>query len=474
MSAPNNTPTTVPPPSDSLDDVLASVSVFLDSVPTPATVSTSAPASSIVLAPLPPPLVHRTSVIPVPLSRLSTISLNFDDTDAEGDDDLNTSASAPVAPIAAATPKGKGKAKAKKPVENAQAGPSGTQQYPSHAEICLQSMELQSRPPPPNAKAGITMLNAVRQDAHTVAAFGARLSQQISERNVENELRFDELAASIQALAGAVQNPAQGAAMSHTDDALLAGLANGHNNTVAHIEEMQSTMASFETRLAAMETITTTNTATLGEVNRALRNIVARLASLAPAALAPILAPVSAPAAVPSLADFTAAMQSTLVAALKRSNDDDDAPDSRNVRPRIEAPVMPVGPPPLSLPPVGLPPVSAGLVTAPTGSGPPPSSTAGLVHALSKNPPARINDLTKEVVFGPAIWPSNIHAAARTIITEGLESAKPLLRLFYTRRGPDTSYIIVGFESAEAAAWFVAAWTANRSAWHTIAASPNA
>ncbi|KAJ7242476.1 hypothetical protein C8J57DRAFT_1726314 [Mycena rebaudengoi] len=270
----------------------------------------------------------------------------------------------------------------------------------------------------------------------------------------------------------------------HTDDALLAGLANGHNSTVAHIEDMQSAIASFESRLTNLEANATTNTVTLGEVSRALQAIFAQLTQpkavapatssppvppLAAVSVTPIAAPIPAPTstaplppAVPSLADFTAAMQSTLAAALKRPHDDDA--DSRNVRARTD-----IGPPPIGAAPVG-----TAIAIAPTGTGTAPVSTAGLVHAPSKDPPRRINDLTKEVIFGPAIWPSNIHAAARTIITEGLESAKPLLRQFYTRRGTDTSNIIVGFESAEAAAWFVAAWTANRSAWHTIAASPNA
>ncbi|KAJ7252883.1 hypothetical protein C8J57DRAFT_1474058, partial [Mycena rebaudengoi] len=225
MSAPNNTPTTVHPPSDSLDDVLASVSVFLDSVPTPATVSTSAPASSIVLAPLPPPLVHRTSVIPIPLSRLSTISLNFDDTDAEGDDDLNTSASAPSHPLPPRRRpplRAKGRPRPKNPSKTPRRAPPGRSNIPPMRRSASSPWSSSHALLPRTPRLAFTMLNAVRQDAHTVAAFGARLSQQISERNVENELRFNELAASIQALAGAVQNPAQGAAMSHTDDALLA------------------------------------------------------------------------------------------------------------------------------------------------------------------------------------------------------------------------------------------------------------
>jgi hypothetical protein len=367
------------------------------------------------------------------------------------------------------------------------------------------------------------MGNAVRQDAHSVATFAASMSQRVTERDIENEMRFDSMSPKISSAFPNANNStgltaniqalmAQDSSSGHpNDDALLAGLANGHNEAMARITQMQGFMMAMQDRLAALEANTTTNTATLGEVNRMLQVITMQLDSRSapatiPTPLAPALAPFTpalapfpvAPAAtvpiavaaglplvapsMPSMADFAAVMQSSFAAAMrnttKRSHDDDDDESgSRNVRPRTDVgTALPMIPPPVSKsvrpPPVNA--ANAGLVTVPAAGG---RSTFGAAHAPASTtgPPRRVHDPPREAIFGPANWPSNFFAGSRNIIWEGLEPARPLLRFYYARPGPDENHIIIGFETIEATTWFIDAWMSHRPAkWSTIDVVPNA
>jgi hypothetical protein len=289
-----------------------------------------------------------------------------------------------------------------------------------------------------------------------------------------------------------IQDPSAQASAFGNNDALLAGLANGHNETMVRIVQLQDLTATTQSRLVALEANTTTNTATLGEVHRALQTVLARLNATPTFPIEPTMPPApvliappvlsttpAAPATTPSLADFTAAMQSTLTAALretKRPRDDDNDGVSRNVRPRTDAVHAPVVAPaaPVSAPGAfhREPPVSVS-----THGRDPPISTPTLVHApaaaSTSNPPRRPNERDREVRFGPAIWASNVVPGARTIVSEGLPPAKPLLRSLSARKIPDPHYIILSFDTAEIAAWFVDEWTTNRVAWATIHATLN-
>ncbi|KAJ7123428.1 hypothetical protein C8R44DRAFT_875625 [Mycena epipterygia] len=53
----------------------------------------------------------------------------------------------------------------------------------------------------------------------------------------------------------------------------------------------------------------------------------------------------------------------------------------------------------------------------------------------------RRNDPARELIFGPVNWKVNINSEARTIIAEGM-TARPNMRNFFTRRGPDAEHII--------------------------------
>lgn len=81
---------------------------------------------------------------------------------------------------------------------------------------------------------------------------------------------------------------------------------------------------------------------------------------------------------------------------------------------------------------------------------------------------------TRELIFGPVNWKSNINAESRTIIAEGM-MPRPNMRNFFMRRGPDSEHIICGFDTAGAAGWFIDTWMAQRSGvWSYVVARPNA
>jgi hypothetical protein len=304
----------------------------------------------------------------------------------------------------------------------------------------------------------------------------------------------------------------------HTDDGVLAGLANGHNNTVAVMAQLQEMVVTSADRLSAVENSLMAATATLGEVNRALATILAQNSHLAPApipatpAVAPpfaappvlaqamslppapvhqayapatIAAPVhptypaiAAPGVAPTApltttdvdtrmgdmqAAFTAAMQASFATLLgnKRGRDDDDQDGGRNVRARsdvIAASHIPTLPTP----------------DAPSYGGPVASTSSAPAAPEAPTVTRRTNDPACEAIFGPVRWKSNINSEARAVIAEGM-TTRPNLRSFFTRRGPDSEHIICGFDTPGATGWFIDAWMAQRSGkWAAVIARPNA
>ncbi|KAJ6460091.1 hypothetical protein C8R47DRAFT_1243193 [Mycena vitilis] len=130
----------------------------------------------------------------------------------------------------------------------------------------------------------------------------------------------------------------------------------------------------------------------------------------------------------------------------KRAHDDTGGDDGRHVRPR-----------PSNVEPLAGP--SSGVPEAPAAPSAP------------RRPPT---DPSREFVFGPVRWKSNINAEARTIIAEGMES-RPNMRGFSTRRGPDNEHIIGSFDTAGATSWFIETWMSQRSGrWSSVVALPNA
>ncbi|KAJ6543396.1 hypothetical protein DFH09DRAFT_1367983 [Mycena vulgaris] len=267
-------------------------------------------------------------------------------------------------------------------------------------------------------------------------------------------------------------------------------------------------------RLRVMENNTTSLTATLGEVQRALHALLARdhVAPAAPpavttipalAALASVpqqavvpAAPVPAPALTAPIVPAPAAhetdtrmadMQAMLTAALsaaigtKRGREDDN--EGRNVRHHSDAagPSTGVAGPAYASPAFTAPAYTAPAYAAPAAStsvvAAPAPVTVAVTHAPPEAPDAptrRPNNPAHECIFGPVIWKSNINAEARAVIAEGM-SSRPNMRHFYTRRGPDSQYIILGFESAGAIGWFIDSWMAQRSGrWASVLARPNA
>jgi hypothetical protein len=92
------------------------------------------------------------------------------------------------------------------------------------------------------------------------------------------------------------------------------------------------------------------------------------------------------------------------------------------------------------------------------------------------HPPAkRPANPTTEVIFGPVVWRENIFREAKAVIAAGMRT-RPNLRSIRTRRyAPNNQYIIIGWDTAATAAWFVATWMEQRNGeWANVIARPNA
>jgi hypothetical protein len=344
---------------------------------------------------------------------------------------------------------------------------------------------------------------------HTAATHSANVSQAVRQQTIDLEHRFDsasslipppysrikiysDVSSQLQSLADIIHDGPR-----HNDDSLLASLAHGHNGAMASITQLQQIVTESAATISALQDSVQMNTAMLGEINRAVAVLLAArdtpalaapqpfpalapppaLVSVpppafnlvpgpiqavtplvqaspfvaaalpAPAPAPPVSAPPAAAAAVSDANDRMQAMFSAAFAAAlgngKRARDD-AVDDDRNVRPRSDA------------------------VDAPSSS-----STTGPPDAPAAPPRRPPTDPAREFIFGPVRWKTNINSEARTIIAEGME-ARPNMRGFSTRRGPDNEHIIGSFETAGSTAWFIETWMAQRSGrWSSVVARPN-
>ncbi|KAJ7081801.1 hypothetical protein B0H15DRAFT_853609 [Mycena belliarum] len=482
-----------------------------------------APATvPVVVVAAPPPLLLSQSH--TPLSRSSTGN-DWDNDHEDLVNSLNDSApsksplpaavTAPSTPSALVTTPLSASRKAAKGKASADAGPSRAPL--TLAEIALASLEL-SAPSPPATRWSSAVGNAIRQDAHSIGAFAAKLSQRVSDNAADTAMELEHLKAQI----GVALR--EGPHHSQSDDGLLASLVQNHNGSMATITQLQDIVSSVSGRLDAVEANQRITVATLGEVHRGLQVLLARdhslpttaasgppAAPIAPAhvlALPPALpparmAPTPTPAqpAVPGVDSRLADMQAMFSAALsavigtKRGRDDDDADDvGRNIRrePATSPFLAPAAPAPAPVAmfaqfaPGAAPVPFAPAPVDPFASAPAPVAAlapapmAALAPAPAAVPEApsatgrRGADPSREFIFGPVRWKSNINAEARTIIAEGMAS-RPNMRTFFTRRGPDSEHIICGFDSAGAVGHFIDTWMAQRAGtWAAVVARPNA
>ncbi|KAJ7777673.1 hypothetical protein DFH07DRAFT_1056453 [Mycena maculata] len=456
-------------------------------------VLTVASNGNIVLAPVPAllPLEEPPSV--APLSRTSTVDddlpfLEADDLLSFDTPDGLPTESEVTAPVTVLPKKGKAKAAPPPPAPSStpasEAGPSRAP--PSYAERQFSGMEL-SRPIALGTRWSVAVANTIRQDAHSVGAFAANMSQGMREQQLQTEHHFDNLLAQLQSITEIIHDGPR-----NSDDSLLASLANGHNEAMAAIGQLQSLVTTANSRVRDLEQNNVAITGTLGEIRRSLRVLLAAatpttpltaplMASTPPAlkpttvfvaptpalvqtpvlAPAPILVPtpVLAPPPLPSLAPaaagvatapaaFTAAL--TAVLGAKHAREETTIDDGRNVRQRSDATVVDAPPAPTLATSTSAPPEAPEAPSRPRG------------------------DPSREFLFGPVRWKSNVNSEARTIIAEGMTS-RPPMRSFHSRRGPDPLHIICGFHTAGTTVWFIDAWMAERSGkWSAVVARPNA
>ncbi|KAJ7279729.1 hypothetical protein C8J57DRAFT_1221377 [Mycena rebaudengoi] len=440
----------------------------------------------------PPLLLSSLGNVAPPLSRGSTMSVdefgNFTgDVDLLSFDDVPALMAAPVTAPPANKGKGKGKASSTAP-----AVARGSRAPPTIAEAAFSSLEL-SQPTAPGTRWSVSVANTIQQDAHSAATLAAQVMQPGQEHHHEYQAQFEHILAQLQVREGT----------NHTDDGVLAGLTNGHNNTVAIMAQLQEMVVASADRLSTIENSLTAATATLGEANRALTTILTQNLHLAPApipatpAVAPsfaappalaqamslppapvhqayapvtIAAPIhptypaiaapgvtlTAPLATTDVdthmgdmqAAFTAAMQASFATLLgnKHGRDDDDQDGGRNVHARSDI-------------------IAAGPVAS-TSSAPAAPEAPTVTR--------RTNDPACKAIFGPVRWKSDINSEARAVIAEGM-TMRPNLCSFFMRRGPDSEHIICGFDTPGATGWFIDAWMAHRSGkWAAVIARPNA
>jgi hypothetical protein len=206
------------------------------------------------------------------------------DVDLLSFDDVPALTAAPVTAPPANKGKGKGKASSTAP---AIAG--GSRAPPTIAEAAFSSLEL-SQPTAPGTRWSVSVANTIQQDAHSAATLAAQVMQLGQERHHEYQAQFEreprshsqsyiahhchaDILAQLQVREGT----------NHTDDGVLAGLTNGHNNTVAVMAQLQEMVVASADRLSTIENSLTAATATLGEANRALATILVQNLHLAPA-----------------------------------------------------------------------------------------------------------------------------------------------------------------------------------------------
>ncbi|KAJ7732252.1 hypothetical protein DFH07DRAFT_781028 [Mycena maculata] len=149
--------------------------------------------------------------------------------------------------------------------------------------------------------------------------------------------------------------------------------------------------------------------------------------------------------------------------------------------PAVVAPAAATAAAVVTVPPVIAPAPIVGAPLPPAPANPPVPVTVAApvavvaVGGASPPPPLPAFDPTKEARLGPVTWGRNITGESSIVIKVVLPVARSIMRSYRARRGPDSNTIIVCFESAEIATWFIAAFNAARVApYETVFASPNA
>ncbi|KAJ7668186.1 hypothetical protein B0H17DRAFT_1088121 [Mycena rosella] len=188
----------------------------------------------------------------------------------------------------------------------------------SHAERAVASMEL-SAPVAPGTRWSVPVANELHQDTQSVAAFTAQLSQQ-RQQMLDIESRYDYVQSQFAAVLETIYKGPR------NNDSLLGRLANGHNNAMAAIAQVQQVAADSTARVAAMEGTVQMCAASMAELHRGLQILLTHDHADVPApvnAPAPVPAPVTAPTPVaqaPSLTPVLTQVPLTAPAAVAPSD----------------------------------------------------------------------------------------------------------------------------------------------------------